>query len=166
MAARVPCRYCEQIRLAEPRYRVRPAKHDLGSSFPRCDVHWRFVCDTCGRSHHFNGVAWCATGRRFLCIKCAPRHRAVRRAFWRWKYFYGLTCPTCGHEHGALDRLEYEKKHPWQRSPAFARARRGLSPEKEIVPPWSYGLVEDPDDITDRKIAAQWDALADVWTSG
>ncbi|MBI4416992.1 MAG: class I SAM-dependent methyltransferase, partial [Euryarchaeota archaeon] len=47
-----------------------------------------------------------------------------------------------------------------------ARARRGLSPEKEIVPPWSYGLVEDPDDITDRKIAAQWDALADVWTSG
>ena len=92
------CRYCEQIRLADPRYRMKPAKHDLGSSFPRCDAHWRFVCDTCGRSHHFNGMAWCPTARKFLCIKCAPRHRAVRKGFWRWAYYYALACPTCGRE--------------------------------------------------------------------
>lgn len=163
---RVPCEYCEQIHLADTRYRVKPAAHDLDASFPRCDIHWRYVCDTCGRSHHFNGVAWCPTAKAFLCIRCAPRQRAVRRPFWRWTYFYGLTCPTCGREHAGLDRLEFEKKHPWQRSAAFARQRRGLSREKEIVPPWSSSLVEVPDDVTDGKIAAQWDALADVWTSG
>jgi len=163
---RVPCEYCEQIHLADSRYRVKPAKHDLDSSFPRCDIHWRFVCDTCGRSHHFNGIAWCPTGGKFLCIKCAPRHRAVRKPFWRWSYHYALTCPDCGKDHAALDRLERERKHPWQRALTFARQKRGMSREKEIVPPWSYALVEAPDDVTDRKIAAQWDALADVWTSG
>jgi len=163
---RVACGHCEQIRLADRRYRAKPARHDLDSSFPRCDIHWRYVCDTCGRSHHFNGVAWCPTAKRFLCIRCARRHRAVRRAFWRWTYYYALDCPTCGREHPVLDRLEFEKRHPWQKRPEFARQKRGLSPEKEIVPPWSYSLVETPDDVTDLKIAAQWDALADVWTSG
>ena len=163
---RVPCECCEQIRLSDRRYRAKPAAHDLDSSFPRCDIHWRFVCDTCGRSHHFNGIAWCPTGRKFLCIKCARRHRAVRRPFWRWTYFYGLTCPTCGREHAALDRLEFDGKHPWQQNAASARQKRGMSREKEVVPPWSYSLVESPDDVTDAKIGAQWDALADVWTSG
>ena len=166
MPVRPKCRYCEEIHLVDLRYRVRPAGHDLDSSFPRCDIHWRFVCDGCGRSHHFNGIAWCPTARQFLCIKCARRQRAVRKPFWRWKYHYGLGCPTCGREHAALDRLEYEHKHPWQRTPALARAKRGLSLDEEIVPPWTYGLVVDPDDITDGKIAAQWDALADLWSSG
>jgi 2-polyprenyl-3-methyl-5-hydroxy-6-metoxy-1,4-benzoquinol methylase len=168
MPARAPCRHCEQIHLAESRYRVKPARHDLGSSFPRCDVHWRFVCDTCGRSHHFNGMAWCPTNRKFLCIKCAPRQRAVRKGFWRWSYYYALACPSCGREHAALDRLEYERKHPWQRNPAFARAKRGLSPQEDIVPPWSSQVLPamDADEITDGRIAAQWDALADVWSSG
>src|SRR3990170_1565623 len=166
MPAIARCRYCEGIHLADLRYRVKPAKHDLDSSFPRCDIHWRFVCDVCGRSHHFNGIAWCPTGRQFLCIKCARRQLAVRKPFWRWKYYYSLGCPTCGREHAALDRLEYERKHPWQRNAASTRAKRGLSPDEEIVPPWTYGLVEDPSDITDAKIAAQWDALADVWSSG
>lgn len=165
MAAGVSCQYCEEIHLADPRYRKRPAKHDLDSSFPRCDIHWRFVCDSCGRSHHFNGIAWCPNAATFLCLNCARRHRAVRRGFWRWAYYYALTCPTCGREHAALDRLEFERKHPWQRNPSLARQKRGLSLEKEIVPPWSYALVEAPDDVTDSKISAQWDALADVWTS-
>lgn len=164
--ARVPCEYCEQIHLGASRYRVKAAAHDLDSSFPRCDIHWRYLCDTCGRSHHFNGVAWCPASKTFLCLRCARRHRAVRTPFWRWRYFYRLTCPTCGREHAALDRLEFEGKHPWQRAPALARQRLGLSPEREIVPPWSHALVEAPDDVTDGKIAAQWDALADVWTSG
>ena len=166
LTARVPCEYCEQIHLANSRYRVKSAKHDVDSSFPRCDIHWRFVCDTCGRSHHFNGIAWCPTDRRFFCIKCAPRHRAVRKPFWRWSYYYALTGPDCRKEHAALDRLEFEGKHPWVRSPAAARRKQGLSPETEIVPPWTYSLVESPADVTDQRIAAQWDALADVWTSG
>ncbi|HKZ63852.1 MAG TPA: hypothetical protein VJ400_05365, partial [Thermoplasmata archaeon] len=166
MPSRVRCRHCEQIHLADPRYRVKPARHDADSSFPRCDIHWRFVCDRCGRSHHFNGIAWCPAAKKLLCIKCAPRHRAVRTPFWRWSYHYALTCPDCKKEHATLDRLEFERRHPWQRIPAFARRRHGLSLEREIVPPWSYDLVADADDITDRRIAAQWDALADVWTSG
>jgi len=162
------CRYCEQLHLADARYRVKPARHDLGSSFPRCDIHWRFVCDTCERSHHFNGMSWCPTTRKFLCIRCAPRHRALRKAFWRWSYYYSLTCPDCRREHAALDRLEFDRRHPWQRSPALARTKAGLSPEKEIVPPWSHQVLPgmDADEMTDGKIAAQWDALADVWSSG
>ncbi|HYS71787.1 MAG TPA: class I SAM-dependent methyltransferase [Thermoplasmata archaeon] len=167
MPARPKCRYCEEIHLVDLRYRVKPAKHDADSSFPRCDIHWRFACDVCGRSHHFNGVAWCPTGRQFVCVSCARSQRAVRKPFWRWKYYYGLGCPTCGRTHAALDRLEFERKHPWQRNPALARAKRGLSPEEEIVPPWtSRVLPPDEDDVTDRKIAAQWDALADWWSSG
>ncbi len=168
MPARADCRYCEEIRLADTRYRVKPAKHDMDSSFPRCDFHWRFVCDTCGRSHHFNGLAWCPTDRTFYCIKCAPKQRAAWKGFWRWKYYYALTCPTCGRENAALDRLEHERKHPWQRNPAMARAKRGLSPQEEIVPPWSSRVLPetDADEITDARISAQWDALADIWTSG
>ncbi len=168
MPASVRCRYCEEIHLAEPRSRVRTAKHDVDSSVPRCDLHWRFRCDSCGRSHHFNGMAWCPTGRSFLCIKCARRHQAVWKPFWRWKYYYVLSCPTCGRDHPALDRLEYERKHPWQRSAALARAKRGLSPEEDIMPPWTSEVIPQPesDDITNGHIAAQWDSIADTWSSG
>ena len=167
MASRVNCRYCEEIHLVDLRYRLKPARHDVDSSFPRCDIHWRFVCDSCGRSHHFNGVAWCPNGRQFFCIASARRHRAVRKPFWRWKYYYALGCPTCGRDQAAFDRLEYERKHPWQRSAALARAKRGLSPEEEIVPPWSSKVLPpDEDDVSDRTISAQWDALADWWSSG
>jgi len=50
----------------------------------------------------------------------------------------------------------------------MARARRGLSPQEEIVPPWSAKVLpeSDADEVTDARISAQWDALADIWTSG
>src|SRR3989441_10196388 len=42
--ARPPCRYCTLIREHASGYKLRPARHALDTSFPRCDLHWRVEC--------------------------------------------------------------------------------------------------------------------------
>jgi SAM-dependent methyltransferase len=162
--APIPCSYCRHIRTHAPRFRVRTARRAIRTAFPRCEWHWQFVCAKCGNARHFNGMAFCDRGQRFFCIDCAPEHRPVRRSFWGWNYYYRLRCPWHSEWHGALDRLEYEGRHPWQLNASWERARRGLSRRRDLAERWSF-RIEPIERITEAVSRASWDASAGWWTS-
>lgn len=118
----------------------------------------------CGKGRHFHAVSFCQGTGKFFCIACAPEHRAVRRPFWEWSYYYRLECPWRREWHAALDRIEFEGRHPWQMRPAWARRRVGLDPAKSIPAFWSF-RVGPADRVTDRAIRRSWDRLAEWWVS-
>ncbi len=173
------CKYCKTIKEKACRYKVKKAVRDLKSDWPRCELHWRFVCDRCGRHVHFHGMSWCGKTGEFFCVHCAPRHRKAKKKFWEWDYYYDLWCDKCKKHHGALDWLEYKGKHPWlqgcnpstrrRRSlrAGVARGRRGLSEEKETGPRfwmrWKPGFEKRP---SQSKVKRSWDGAAAIWDSG
>lgn len=160
------CRYCETISQCDSNYPIRKATHDLNTDYPRCDWHWRFVCDICGKPRHFNGITWCSKTKEFICISCAVDHRLKKGKFWDWDYYYVLGCQHCKKRHPASDRLEFEGKHPWQVSAKLRGERFGLSPEKDYLPAILSQVVPiEENTITDEQIASEWDAIAERWDS-
>ncbi|MFQ6078163.1 MAG: class I SAM-dependent methyltransferase [Thermodesulfobacteriota bacterium] len=159
------CKYCEIMHQYDSTYPVREAKFDLESDFPRCEWHWRFVCSVCGKSHHFNGTTWCGETGKFLCFGCAKDHKVVPSPFWAWDYHYEIGCPFCNGQHAALDRLEYEGRHPWQLDSAMENQCEGLSKEAKLVPGfmWERVVSEKEDTVTDEEIALQWNNIARPW---
>ena len=162
--ARPPCRYCTLIREHASGYKLRPARHALDTSFPRCDLHWRFVCGVCGKPRHFNGVAFCGRRQAFFCLACAAEHPADSRRFWGWTDSYRLRCPWQEESHPTLDRLEFEGRHPWQLRLAWARTKRGMSPVEEIPDRWAF-RVAPMKGITDEAVRQGWDDVAAWWVS-
>ncbi len=159
------CKYCQMIHSVDESYDLREASRDVKGDFPRCDWHWRFVCSICGRPKHFNGVAWCETTRRFICLSCAESHKFVNRRFWKWIGYYAIECNICGEYHPALDYLEFSGKHPWQLHPSMQKRHIGLDPESTLPPPTSYYIPSKKAGITDRQISKAWDELAEKWSS-
>jgi len=165
------CKYCELIHSKDQSYPLREATRDLGGDFPRCEWHWRYICDACGKSTHFNGVAWCESAKEFVCLTCARtrarRHRLLKGGFWIWETYYALGCPYCNDLHPALDRLEFQGEHPWQLNPQMLNERRGLSEEKDTS---RHGEAQRffPEDhvVTDQMVGQAWDRLSDQWFGG
>jgi len=164
------CKYCELIHSRDESYPLREARRDLNSDFPRCDWHWRYVCNICGKPSHFNGVTWCEKTKKFVCLGCsrtrARDHRLLKGEFWNWDTYYVMGCPYCGERHAALDRLEFQGKHPWQLHPEMPSKRIGLSDEKECTRPLIRNFLSEDNIITDEMVGEAWDRIADVWHSG
>lgn len=159
------CRYCQTIHSFDGDYELHEASRDINGEYPRCNWHWRFVCNICGRPKHFNGIAWCERTRSFICLSCTKRHKFVRRKFWRWRGYYAIECDVCGEYHPALDYLEFLGKHPWQLHPTMQKKRTGLDPESELPQPTSFSIPLEQTEITDGQIAEAWDRLAEKWIS-
>ena len=160
------CKYCQIIQSADKKYSVRRATFDLNNSYPRCNLHWRFICNSCGRPTHFNGITWCEKTKQFICIRCAVDHRAIHEPFWNWEYYYAIGCENCKERHPALDRLEFEGKHPWQLHPTMRRNLTGLSREPIIKPLFTSSFIHEKNDhITDEEIAQQWNGVAEKWVA-
>src|SRR3989454_478723 len=153
------CRYCVQIHEHDPRYEVRRATHARESSFPRCDFHWRFVCDHCGQARIFHGVAYCPRRDAMICVDCSPEQRAVRRRFWGWTYYFTLRCPWHPGFHPALDRLEHDGRHPWQLRPRDFRRRRWMSRSEEIPDRWT-SRVGPMSRVSDAAVRKGWDGVS------
>ena len=156
------CRYCIRIREHDPEYRTRRATHVRESTFPRCDFHWRFVCDECGQSRIFHGVAYCPRRDALVCVECSPEQRAVRRRFWGWSYYFSLRCPWHAGLHPALDRLEYEGRHPWQLRSSDFRARRWMVRSDEIPERWT-SHVGPMNRVSDAAVRKGWDDISRWW---
>src|SRR3989449_2856462 len=156
------CFYCRHIRAHASGYRFRPARHAIGSRWPRCDWHWRFECDLCGDARNFQGIAYCAHEQRYFCLDCSPDQRAQRGTFWGWPYHFRLRCPWRSESHGCLDRLEYDGRHPWQPDLSARRQKRGMSPARGIEERWSL-RVEPMGKVTERVSRKSWDASATWW---
>jgi 2-polyprenyl-3-methyl-5-hydroxy-6-metoxy-1,4-benzoquinol methylase len=159
------CKYCKAIHALDDTYPLRKATRDVNGNYPRCDMHWRFVCSVCGKPRHFNGMTWCEESRRLVCIRCAKSHRIVRRKFWNWKYYYALRCRFCGKHHPALDYLEFIGEHPWQLKPHMQKRRASLDPAydlKQIMADY----VPLKQAASENQISAAWDTFAHEWAGG
>lgn len=158
------CKYCELIHSVDEMYPLRDACFDLKSDFPRCEWHWRYVCDVCGKPRHFNGITWCEKSEKFICIFCGEDHRFIEEAFWRWKGYYVIRCSRCNERHPALDRSEYGGNHPWQVHPKLHREKWGMSAEQEILLVYSSRHFLSKDfDVSDSMVGEAWDRFADEW---
>ena len=162
--ARTRCRYCELIHEREHRYRIRAARHALDSSHPRCDLHWRFECAVCGKPKHFHGVSFCPRDRKFYCIDCARDTKTVWRRFWPWSYFYRMQCPWHAEFHAGLDRLEFDRRHPWQSRAAWRRTKHGMTRDERLPERWVFRTAP-LDSVSDEDVRKGWDAVATWWVT-
>jgi 2-polyprenyl-3-methyl-5-hydroxy-6-metoxy-1,4-benzoquinol methylase len=161
------CYYCDKIKLADPGYQSTPAVYDLGSAAPRCARHWRFRCGICGTPAHFMAVSFCPEAKEFFCANCASARSEVESAFWAWKYYFRYRSPWSGLWVAALDRLEYEARHPLQDADSLAKAEAAISSEENLVRyPQTTGQWRPGRDFTDAEIQANWNLNADRWDAG
>lgn len=163
----IECRYCAQIHSADASYPPREAAFDLQSESPRCARHWRYLCQRCNEAHHFHATFHCPEAGQFLCYRCAVERVETVRAFWVWEYHYAYRCPLCKGSHPGLDYAEFLGDHPYLQHPEWEAAGRQLAAGRgrlrRVPPP---ALVRPPDELTDRDVAASWDAKAELWDSG
>jgi 2-polyprenyl-3-methyl-5-hydroxy-6-metoxy-1,4-benzoquinol methylase len=163
----VNCYYCDKIKLCDPEYLDAPAVYDLGSAAPRCARHWRYQCGMCGIPSHFMAVSFCPEADEFFCSNCASERSEVESAFWAWKYYFRYRSPWSGLWVAALDRLEYEDKHPLQRKDVRAKAQAAISSEDYLIRyPQREGQWRPDQDFTDAEIQANWNTNADRWDAG
>ena len=158
------CEYCKLIHSIDARYPLREANRDLESDFPRCDWHWRYICDVCGKPRHFNGITWCEKSGKFICLRCGEDHRLVTGEFWKWSSYYAIKCPLCHGRHPALDRLEFEGEHPWQLHPEMHLQKRNLSSEEYLGFVSQY--ISGDHVISDKMVGEAWDRAANRWWGG
>lgn len=156
------CRYCQIIHQHQEAYPLRPARHALDSSHPRCDRHWRYECAVCGNAHHFDGTAFCPEEERFFCVDCAPENSAQQTHFWDWSYHYRLRCPWHDGTHDALDYLEFQGTHPWQRRAEWEATRQGMTTSEALPSEWDLD-VGPAEAVTDEDLARGWDGVAEWW---
>ncbi len=156
------CRYCLRISESDREYRPRRATHVRDSSFPRCDFHWRFVCDACGHVRIFHALAHCPREDALFCVDCSPEQRAVRRPFWGWSYYYSLRCPWHAGSHAALDRLEFTGRHPWQLQASDRRRKRWMARSEAIPDRWT-SRVGPIDRVSDAMVRRGWDDVSTWW---
>lgn len=160
------CYYCDQIQRADPGYRAKAARFDLGSGAPRCWLHWRYICGQCNQPSHFMAMAWDHVARRFFCRSCAAGVEEVAASFWGWDYHFRYQSPWTQQWFVSLDRLEFEGRHPLQRQGDEA-LHPSISGEPHLVrypakwPQWRMDHVPDDDEIR-----SNWNANADRWDSG
>lgn len=142
---------------------LRKATRDTEGNYPRCDWHWRYVCNTCGRPRHFNGMAWCERTGKFICISCAKSHRLVHQTFWKWKTHYAIRCEACDEYHPTLDFLESQGRHPWQLHKDMLKKRDGVSQERALPKESSIFVPMKKAEISEKTTAEAWNALAEKW---
>lgn len=105
------CEYCIKISKFSNNYPVQEAVVISDVYQNRCYKHWQYICDVCKKAHHFSGIGWCATDNTMICLKCAKNARISRESFWNNSYYYQMLSNN-NEWVNALDRLEFEGKHP------------------------------------------------------
>ena len=109
-------------------------------------------------------MAFCSRSKNLFCLDCAPGYRAAPAPFWGWEYYYRMRCPWRSEWHAALDRLEFEGRHPWQLDDSWKRTKHGMNTAADLRERWSF-RVEPLEAITEETSRASWDAAAGWWTS-
>ncbi|MBV7327941.1 class I SAM-dependent methyltransferase [Chloroflexi bacterium TSY] len=159
------CTYCDQIVGSGVDYNSAPAKYDLGSYAPRCDLHWRYLCANCGEPAHFMALAYCPQANKLFCRQCALEWDEVEDTFWAWSYYFRYRSPWSGQWEPALDRLEYEGKHPL---PAKLIDQNIISSETYLVryPVTGGQWRPDEEEFVDAQVQSNWNTNAERWDAG
>jgi len=161
------CYYCDRIAVTDPGYSIQSAAYDLASQAPRCARHWRFHCGKCNEARHFMALSWCDQARKFYCSKCASNRAEVGGDFWCWQYHNTYQSPWSGEMRPALDRLEFESRHPLQLEGSRVAALEFLSKDTHIqrYPPPRRQWRENRE-FGDDEIRENWNANAEIWAAG
>lgn len=160
------CYYCDKIRTSEPRYAASPASHDLGSAAPRCAKHWRYVCGRCSAAAHFIATAYCPDSEQFFCSACATDKKEVTGAFWAWDSYFRYRSPWSGEWVPALDRLEFEGRHPLQHAASRRSAEAAISHEAWLVRyPYRPPQWRVQQEFTDDDVRSNWNVNAERWNA-
>ncbi len=120
----VSCFYCSEYAQVVKGYPLNDASHEVISFTPRCSLHWKYECNTCGELRHFNGIAWCSACKTFTCLACVEE-KMVQNEFLIYDNYYTIPCANCGKMNPALDFAEYDGTHPFQVG--------ALQPEESLV---------------------------------
>jgi len=152
------CTYCLRIAQYDQDYPIRQATVESMALLNRCPKHWQYVCDNCGAASHFSSVGWLEDAKRTICLRCATETRVIRERFWYYDYYYCFR--SSGGEWGkALDRLEFEGKHPLDMGYPMQVGEMPSSLEERPTPN-KRRSVECPDEVT---ISRFWTANSSVW---
>lgn len=109
-------------------------------------------------------VSFCPEAEEFFCSDCASAQSEVESAFWAWKYYFRYRSPWSGLWVAALDRLEYEGKHPLQQADVQEKAQAAISREEYLIRyPKRQWKWRPEQDFTDAEIQANWNDNADRW---
>ena len=159
------CYYCDKIVAADESYTPAAATRDLGSEAPRCDRHWRYVCGKCSQPAHFMATAFCQSAQTFFCRSCATDWEEIGGSFWAWSGYFRYGSPWTGEWEPALDRLEFEGKHPALIESGAATAAAAVSSETYL---FRYGVDQDivgtgDRQFTEAEINARWTRSAEQW---
>lgn len=164
------CVYCLAVNGADPTSELRPAAYDLHSPAPRCATHWRFRCEKCERSAHFAAMAFCPDTTAFHCDSCATATETVAARWAGRDYYVRYRSPWTGRWNPALDRLEFEGRHPHQLTPT--EPLFGVAEELVLHRPparigTDAGTGTDPSArIDEDRVSASWNENAASWDSG
>ncbi len=154
------CFYCRRISVTTPGYPARPAVCDLGSAAPRCMFHWRYICRLCQQPRHFMATAFCPAAGAYYCDRCAASVDVVADPFYGWTYYFRYGSPWTGVTEPALDRLEFEERHPLQ---GAAEPQMGTSVSKERWLARPARPAQQVAAITDDDARVSWDDNAGPW---
>lgn len=109
-------------------------------------------------------LAYCPDRKAFFCASCAVETKEVWGSFWTWKYYFLYRSPWSGSWQPALDRLEYEGRHPLQQASQALSALEELDQEPNLirypVQRWQWPADEQ---VTDADAQANWNRNAQRW---
>jgi ubiquinone/menaquinone biosynthesis C-methylase UbiE len=88
------------------------------------------ICGQCGRADHFMALAYSPGLGRLFCRACATGTQEVLAEFWGYHYYFAYRSPGVGEWCPALDRLEFETRHPFPTPDTLGAV---LSPEPHFI---------------------------------
>jgi SAM-dependent methyltransferase len=157
------CFYCERIRRHQPDHPLQPAAFDLASEAPRCARHWRMICGQCARAEHFMALAYAPGLGRLFCRACATGTQEVLAEFWGYHYYFAYRSPGTGEWCPALDRLEFETRHPFPTPDTLGAV---LSPEPHLIRAQRRPTQWRPGgEFTEVDSRANWNTNAVRWAA-
>lgn len=157
------CFYCERIRRHQADHPVQPAGFDVGSEAPRCPRHWRMVCGRCGAADHFMAFGYSSAMGRLFCRTCAGGTRQEPAEFWGYHYHFVYRSPWTDEWSAALDRLEFEGRHPF---PTPEALRAVTSPELYLIRSPRRPMQWRPSgEFSEADSRASWNTNAVRWAA-
>lgn len=109
-------------------------------------------------------LAYCPDQKAFFCSSCAIETQEIADPFWAWNYYFTYRSPWTGQQQPALDRLEYERRHPLQNGKSKSKALAALDHQTQFVryPIHRLQWLADKEG-TDEEARANWNNNADRW---
>lgn len=107
------CFYCQEYQLLYSDVPLNEVIHEMNGITPRCFLHYKYECSSCGLNFHFNGISWCIECKIMTCIDCGEE-KIENKKFLIYEYYFEINCIKCGTGNPALDYAEFSGVHPYQ----------------------------------------------------